>query len=127
MKKPDKSYKYFSKILAEAIKMICEHLTSDDGTVVLVYKYTPSEREFYKGAAHAFRGTVRGRLFSGALADFAASTDRRKRYRFPPWLAEFHAADDGAATELTIAVNGEVLRHERHIFDGELLMKRERM
>ena len=96
-----------------------------DGAAILFVKidYT---RAFYQPAADAFTETARTRLYAAALDAYAACTDRRKRYRFPAWTAQF-AACGTEEVILTIAVCGRVLRRERHIFAGDLLRGRERL
>ncbi len=108
-------------------EFVCEVLRAEDGAVVLIMRITATERAFYKPAIEAFTKSVRSRLYNAALQEYAMSEDRRKRYRFPPHTAEFCLMECGDHTELRILRNGEVLRCERHYWDGEILNKRERI
>ncbi len=104
---------------------------SSDKTAILILAVTLpcniSERaeRFYKDAARAFEKSVRERLFYEAENAYEASTDRRKRYRYTPWQAEFRCSkNEDNIVELKITANGTLLRHEKHYWSNNLLMKR---
>ena len=104
---------------------------ASDKTVVLILTVTLpcniSERaeRFYRDAATAFEQSVRDRLFYEAESAYEASTDRRKRYRYTPWQTEFKSdVNEDNIIELKITVNDIVLRHEKHFWSDDLLIKR---
>ncbi len=133
----------------------CEQLFSaEDGARILCLRvqYTST---FYATAADAFAKSVKERIFPMAKEAYIACEDRRKRYRFPLWTAEFSAvcenetdavsnasvapvnpivetSSKGKKTERTayrlcIRIYGKILRLERHHFEDGLLIKRERL
>ena len=104
--------------------------TADKTTVLILTTMIPygiSERaeRFYTDAAEAFEKSVRDRLFCEAQAEYEASTDRRKRYRYRPWQAEFRCTQkQDNIIELQISANGTILRHEQHHWREKVLIKR---
>ena len=110
------------------------HLCAKDKTTVLVLKTSLpigiSERadSFYRDAAGEFEKVVRGKLHAKAESAYEANTDKRKFYRYTPWLAEFRCIpDENGGVELIISENGTYLRHEKHRWDGNILMSRKRL
>ncbi|MBQ8248335.1 MAG: hypothetical protein IJY93_00430 [Clostridia bacterium] len=106
-------------------------LAAHDKTTVLIlttalpYDIPERTERFYRDGAEAFEKSVRERLFYEAQNAYEASTDRRKRYRYTPWQAEFICTEkENDAIELTISANGTVLRHEMHHWNGNELLKR---
>lgn len=108
-------------------------MTSSDGTVVLILTVavpsgvSPRVERFYSDGASAFEKSVRERLLIDAQNAYRVNPDRRKRYRFQAWRAEFRCIECDGGIELVIAENGNIMRHERHIWRGGNLIKRIRM
>lgn len=106
---------------------------ASDGTVVLILTLavpsgvSPRVERFYSDGAAAFEKSVRERLLTEAQNAYYVNPDRRKRYRFPPWRAEFRCIECEGGIELIIAENGNIIRHERHIWRGSNLIKRIRL
>ncbi len=108
-------------------------MSASDGTVVLILTLavpsgvSPRVERFYSDGAAAFEKSVQERLLIEAQNAYRINPDRRKRYRFQAWRAEFRCIECDGGIELVIAENGNIIRHERHVWRKGNLIKRIRM
>ena len=82
-------------------------------------------REFYSSLAADFERAVTERLYPRAQAAYRECTDRRKRWRYTPWRAEFLlSACDDKTLELCVRSCEHVHIHEKHTWVGDVIVRR---
>ena len=104
---------------------------SDDAVTVLTatVAFAPNMsdvvRGFYKSLADEFNRTAKERIFPPALKAYKDCTDRRKKYRYTPWRAEFSVSLCEKNTyRLTVSSGGDILIDEVHTWKGNGIAKR---
>ncbi len=104
---------------------------SDDAvtvlTVTVAFAPNMSEgvRSFYKSLADEFMETAKKRIFPLALKAYSECTDRRKKYRYTPWRAEFSVlACEKSSYRLSVSSGGDILIDEVHTWRGDGIAKR---
>lgn len=108
--------------------------TCGRGIPVLVYQITlPScvpgyIDSFYNAVEDSFKQRVVGELLSEAVLAYDNSGDPRKRYRYTPKRAAFHCRPCGENEyELIFGYDGRIFLRERHIWKGDVIIKREKI
>lgn len=94
-------------------------------TVAFAPDMSDSVRSFYKSLADEFGETAKKRIYPRALEAYRECTDRRKKYRYSPWRAEFSVSQcDKNGYHLRVSSNGEALIDEVHTWKDDGITKR---
>lgn len=107
------------------------HLTSEDAvtvltvTVALAPDMSESVRNFYESLADEFVEAAKARIYPRALEAYRECTDRRKKYRYSPWRAEFSVSlCEKSSYRVTVSSGGEILIDEVHTWCRNGISKR---
>lgn len=108
-----------------------QRFLSDDSVAVLIStvsfspNMTEETKKFYKSLADEFDEIAKSRIFPLALKVYIECTDRRKKYRYRPWRAEFSVSScEDDYYHLTVSSEGKFLINELHTWKAGGIAKR---
>ena len=98
------------------------------GNITLPEEFVKGAEDFYKKVSEGFEQGLEKDIYRIALQAYDNCTDRRKRFRYEPKIAEFACrVSDNDTYDLTVSYDGIHFIKETHKWSDGIIVRRRRL